>query len=199
LKNIYVAGDSYCFYRNDSEAHWPAILAKRLNCTLTGEGYPGQGWWPVKKNLTTYSISQEFNHTELFVICHTDPMRFLSDQPIDWSSFDLVKKIYETHIQSKSVSTWCVKHWYQELNQLLQGKLVVHLQCFAHDEFELLQGCKIMTSLLEMSVLDAGGLFTEPNYGGKQIIEKMNNSANHFSPKGNNQLVDLIMACINQR
>jgi len=155
LKNIYIVGDSFCAERSNPDAHWPAALAKLLNLSLQGQGYPGEGWWPVRNNLLNYIKSDQFDHTELFVICHTEPGRVLSDNPLFLlrENVEMTKKVYFTYIQSDSVSSWCVQHWYHELNKLLSGRRVIHVACFLHPEFELLEGIRILTPLYNVATM----------------------------------------------
>jgi hypothetical protein len=112
---LYIVGDSYCFYREDEDYHWPAIVAKKLNLQLQGIGFPGQGWWPVRKNLLDYVNSAYFDKTQYFVICHTQPERLLSSNPIfgvTSPESEHARKIWHTYIQTYDVSTWCMQHWF---------------------------------------------------------------------------------------
>ena len=195
-KNIFIAGDSFCFHRDDANMHWPAYLARKLGLELQGEGYPGQGWWPTRKLLLQYQRSPEYNNTELFVFCHTDPKRFLSDQPIDWNDFEIIKKVYFTYLQSDAVSDWCVENWYQELNGIMANQQVLHLSCFQHSQFNLLQGKKMSQPLLFFAVEKAGGKIKEKNFGGQKIVDDFNRYHNHLSPTHNVELAEYIASLL---
>jgi hypothetical protein len=75
--------------------------------------------------------------------------------------------------------------WYQELNQLLAGRAVIHLQCFNSTSryFDQLQGLRFTAALTELSVAEPGadrGLFmADPR-------------RNHFSAENNCQLADFV-------
>jgi hypothetical protein len=197
-KNIFIAGDSYCFYRDNSDEHWPAYLARKLELELQGEGYPGQGWWPTRKLLMQYQLSEQYNNTDLFVFCHTDHRRFLSDQHIDWNDFETIKKVYFTYLQSDAVSDWCVENWYRELNDIMANKTVIHLSCFKHPQFNLLQGKKMSQPLLYFSVEKAGGdiRIDTPKFGSQKVVDDMNRYHNHLSPDANVELAKKIAALL---
>jgi len=193
---IYIAGDSYCFHRENIEKHWPAKLAELCSLQLEGYGFAGQGWWPVRKHLLDYMKSHKFEETEYFVFCHTDPNRLLSSNPIfsiPSSDGDLAKKIWHTYIQTDDVTTWCMQQWFYELNQLMQGKKVVHLQCFPNTQqyFSILEGIKFDTPLLHIAVTSAGG---QPNtWGDREDIKKlMHQYHNHLSPEFNLRLAHTV-------
>lgn len=202
MKNLYIVGDSYCFYRKDEHNHWPARLAKLLNLNLEGLGFPGHGWWPVRKHLLEYIKSNRFDHTEYFIFCHTEPCRLLSSNPIfDTSSneADLAKKIWHTYIHTHDVSMWCMQQWFQELNKLLQEKKVIHLQCFKETQqyFSMLDGIKFTTPLIKLSVESAGGDWDTPHWGDKSVHVAMNNSHNHFSVETNKLFAEFLFNKIN--
>ena len=196
LKNLYIAGDSYCFYREAADQHWPAALAQGLNLTLSGAGFPGQGWWATRQHLINYAASDLFDETDLFVLCHTEPGRMLTSRPI-WATPDEehVKEVYYKHIYSEDVAAWCVTQWYNELNQLLAGRRVVHLQCFEHPEFALLKGLRVDQPLLEMSIRSAGANPADTTWSSR-VGDLMNASANHLSPAANRELAELIRSKI---
>jgi hypothetical protein len=186
--NLYIVGDSYCLYRSDPAAHWPALLAQKLNLTLTGEGYPGQSWWHLRKNLLKYIRSPMFEQTDYFVVVHTEFRRILSDK-IDFSnrSDPLVAAVTETYfkyIQQDEVDHWKTKMWFVELNQLLAGKKVIHLQGFESTKwyFDTLDGLKLSTPLIELSLddhHDRNKFFFDSRH-------------NHFSPENNRVLANVI-------
>jgi hypothetical protein len=193
MRKLFIAGDSYCFYRTDPEQHWPARLADNLNLELHGEGFPGEGWWPTRKKFIEYVASDYFLETDLFVFCHTEPHRIISSNPnLLKGNFESVKETYFKYIQSDDVSTWAVAAWYKELNDILKNKQVIHLQCFKHDEFSILEGIRLQTPLLNISITSAAGNLDLPEWGGKVVLKKMNEYNNHFSPAVNQQFADFI-------
>jgi hypothetical protein len=195
--NLYIAGDSYCFYREDPTQHWPAALAHSLDLNLTGAGYPGQGWWALRRDLIAYSKTAAFDQTQVFVLCHTEPARMLTSQPI-WNTGqeEPVKEVYYKYIYSADVAAWAVEQWYQELNRLLQGRTVVHVPCFEHPEFELLQCTRLDQPLLELSIRSAGGSTDLAGWGGSEVRQRMNDLPNHLSPEHNIELAELIKSKI---
>jgi uncharacterized protein (DUF2461 family) len=187
-RHLYVVGDSYCLYRSDPGAHWPAHLAQKFNLTLTGEGYPGKSWWYLRKNLLNYMQSPMFEQTDYFVIIHTEFTRRLGDN-MNFSNYadPLVASVTETYfkyIQQDEVDHWKMKMWFLELNQLLAGKQVIHLQGFesTNNYFDILDGLKLCTPLISLSLdqqVDRAKFFSD-------------NRHNHFSPEKNIALANVI-------
>ena len=193
MPNLFIVGDSYCYYRSDPQSHWPARLAQNLKCKLHGRGFPGQGWWPTRKAILEYASTDDFSATDLFVICHTEPCRIISGNPnLLTDDIESTKKTYFTYIQSDDVSSWAVTNWYKELNDIFKNKPVLHLPCFHHSEFSMLHGKKLLTSLSEISIQSAGGNLKLPYWGGKTISKKMNEYENHFSPETNRAFADFL-------
>jgi hypothetical protein len=199
-RKIFIVGDSYCYYRTDPDAHWPARLSRNLGLELRGSGFPGEGWWPVRKSLLDYSQTSDFDQTELFVFCHTQPSRALTSNPNFHIGLEQNKNFYLKFIQSNDVDSWTVSTWYNELNTLLAGKRVIHLPSFEHNEFQsILLGYRLLTPLLNISILSAGGNLFEHDWGGSTVKTKMNSFHNHFSPKENVNFGDFITHVVTRR
>ena len=198
MSYLYIVGDSYCYHREDEDYHWPAILAKKLNLQLQGIGFPGQSWWPVRKHLLDYVNSAYFDKTQYFVICHTQPGRLLSSNPIfDSGSIeaDNAKKIWHTYIHTHDVSTWCLHHWFLEINKLLQEKNVIHIKCFEHDQesFSILKGLKFEHVLLKLAIksaVECVGVSTHNWHKNHDVKKLMDDNHNHLSPQYNKILAD---------
>jgi len=175
MSYIYVSGDSYCAWRNNPEKDWPLILANQLNLTLEGGGYPGQGWWPTRQHLLEYIESDKFYNTKYFVFCHTDPVRMLRPTNLSKPS-ELAEKIWFAEIHSREVCNWCASQWYQELNQLLPSRQVIHLRCFDSDlkVFVQLNGLKFTTVLVNIALESTNGDY-----------KRINQGPNHFTPDYN--------------
>jgi hypothetical protein len=199
-RKIFIAGDSYCYYRTDCDAHWPARLSSNLGLDLRGAGFPGEGWWPVRKTLLEYAQTSDFDQTDLFVFCHTQPNRALTSNPDFHIGLEQNKRFYSKFIQSDDVDSWTVSTWYTELNALLAGKRVVQLPSFAHNEFQsILLGKRLLTPLLNISIVSAGGDLSAHNWGGSAVQKQMNIFHNHFSPEENVKFGDFITHFINRR
>jgi len=196
MSYIYIVGDSYCFYRTDADTHWPAILAKKLNLELQGQGFPGQGWWPVRQHLIDYCNTDNFDRTKYFIFCHTQPQRLLSSNPIFGilsSEAEQARKIWHAYIQTNDVSEWCMQQWFYELNKLVQGKQVLHIQCFHINQeyISTLGGLKFAQPLLDLAIESAGG--TKNSWETDNAVnQRMNQYHNHLSPDYNMMLADQI-------
>ncbi len=200
MRKVFVAGDSYCYYRNDHEQHWPSRLAANLGAELRGQGFPGEGWWPVRKLLLNYMQSADFDQTDLFVFCHTQPNRALTSNPDFYSDLEQNKKFYLKYIQSNDVDSWTVSNWYKELSTYLVDKRVVHLPCFSHNEFiSQLTGYRLLTPMLNISIVSAGGSLEINDWGGAKIRSQMNQFHNHFSPEVNTKFGDYLTHIVTRR
>lgn len=197
--NILIVGDSYCYFRADEQRHWPRRLANNLNLNLLGEGFPGQGWWPVRQFLLEYSKTSEFNNTELFVICHTCPTRALTSNLNFVENYERANDAYYRYIYSDDVSSWAVTNWYNELNQLLDGKTVIHLMCFDHPEFFSLNGIKITPTLLNISIVSNGGNLKLRHWGPKSVHHGMSTTDNHFTHSTNFRFGDFLTDVISKK
>ena len=164
MKNIYVSGDSFCYDRSPDS--WVTLLSNNLNSNLSGQGFPGYGWWITRNNLINFKKNDpiKWADTELFVFCHTGPDRLLStvyprhyikiptkdkDLENQWRNIDLVNEVYYKYLYEKKFHDWAMTSWFYELNRILEGKNVIHLFCF-QDSFELshiLNGHKLNGSL----------------------------------------------------
>jgi hypothetical protein len=145
--NIYISGDSFCFdrysYTNNHDAiGWPAMLADKLNLNLTGEGFAGRGFWNVRLHLIEYLNSKNYDNTDLFILCHTNPDRLLHRSyarslinipydaiPVPPNNKEIVE-MYDKYIYEEEIHSWAMKRWLIELGTLLEGKPVIHLFCF---------------------------------------------------------------------
>ena len=200
MRKIFVAGDSYCYYRTDSEGHWPARLSRNLGLELRGAGFPGQGWWSVRKSLLEYIQTKDFNQTDLFVFCHTQPNRAITSNPNFYVDFEQNKQFYLKYVQSDDVDSWAVSNWYTELVDCLRGKRVINLPSFAHNEFlSILSGLRLLTPLLDISILSSGGNLQDHYWGGPAVKEKMNKFHNHFSTEENAKFGDFLTHIFTRR
>lgn len=187
MKSIYIVGDSYCFDRENSDAHWPAALAKLLNLSLEGKGFPGEGWWTSRTHLINYINSAKFIDTEYFIFCHTEHCRVLSN---DFVTAE-VKDFWFKHIQVDEITSWYTQKWYLEINDLLRNKKIIHLRGFHSVDLGQLNGLKFTTPLIELSIRSAGG--TRDNWHLDSKISKlMNENKNHLSPSDNIRLAERI-------
>ena len=170
MKNIYVGGDSFCSDRYGpygAATGWPARLADKLNLILTGEGFPGRGFWNVRLNLIDYLKNNNYDNTDLFVFCHTSPDRLLSKNysrafigigydpdpmstahPPPPNNKEIVE-MYDKYLYEQDIHDWAMKRWFSELNTILNGKPVVHMFCFQQSEklSHSLNGFKLNSNL----------------------------------------------------
>lgn len=183
LKNIFIIGDSFCAYRTDVSKHWPAKLAELCNLKLLGAGYEGHSWWTIRKNLLKFLESKDFQSTELFVFCHSEPNRIIGND--DFKIDSQVEKIYLTYLENKDFNHWCMTQWFKELNDILDGKNVVHIQGFNTTKryFSMLNGLKVITPLMNLSL-------EEPGYKFESFMNDARN--NHFSDSNNMKLADVL-------
>lgn len=181
-KYIFITGDSFCSYRKDPNAHWPAALAQRLGLELQGNGYPGQGWWMSRLDLVNYSKTDKFDNTDLFVFCHTEIRRPLTSNSIWRHGFtDEHLEFYLKYINDPEVDIWAAEHWYNDINKLLHGKTVIHLYLNnQHPElYSQLRGKKVTPCLMDISHWCNG------------INNLMQNGyPNHFTPSMNLKLAE---------
>jgi hypothetical protein len=184
MSNIYITGDSFCFWRENPAYHWPLILANKLNLTLTGQGYPAKSWWYARQNLYEYKKSIDFNRTELFIFCHTEPLRILSTKitscfPEDIPDEFHANEVYYKHIYDEDFHKWAMTKYFHELNDMLANRKVIHLFCFKESlklGFNICNGYKNVVDLKSLMNKDIN---TEQSY-------------NHFLPESNVQLADFL-------
>jgi hypothetical protein len=190
MNQIYITGDSFCAQRNIADQDWPALLAQQLNLELAGHAFPGCGWWPTRTPLIEH-VTNHSDSTKLFVICHTDCHRPLSTHQIlyrrDDSEMQSAWQTYYKHFQDKKIDYWVLDRWYQEVNEILAGYHVIHLQCFmtTNHAFNQLRGCRIATSLSERSLA----------YAPKHVSFFEDPRRNHFSIEENVWLAEQIIKC----
>lgn len=187
---IYITGDSFCHYRSPRHNDWPAVLAQQLNLNLAGVSFPGCGWWPAREPLLKH-LEEHGSDTKLFVFCHTDCHRPLSNHKVLYSINDkeMVSawETYYRHFNNEQIDYWVIEKWYLELNDVLAGYDVIHLQCFmtTNQFFPVLNGCRIATSLSERSL--------EFGDWGNGLVEDPRR--NHFSEDQNIWLAEQILKC----
>jgi hypothetical protein len=163
MDNIYIGGDSYCFQRQH-DTDWPYVLSKKLNLNLTGQGFPGRGFWRTRLDLIRYlEDADNLKNTKLFVFCHTSPYRMLSSTYAWVPNFTLpneppnkneVAKMYYKYLYEEQIHNWAMERWFIELNELLAEKTVIHLFCFSDAKklSDRLNGYKLKESLHYKSV-----------------------------------------------
>jgi hypothetical protein len=186
MTQIYIGGDSFCYYR--SKQDWPAIVANLLGYQLAGQGFPGDCWWHTRKNLLQYL--KTYPDTPTFIFCHTDPYRPLTGQQFFKNAeAEKVKEQYFKYFVDYDVSLWTVEQWYLELNELLKDRQVLHFQSFAssHAPFKLLSGIRVATPLIELSL-------------GRKQYDFMNDPRrNHFSTEQNQLFAELAVNCFSSK
>lgn len=180
--NIFVCGDSFCFYRDNPDTDWPLILSNLAGLNLTGMGFPGQSWWVVRKFLLSYKNTEDYEKTKVFVICHTEPNRMLIDQVPPGIENGKLHDLYLQYFHSDSISEWCNKQWYKELNEILSDKVVLHIQGFQNTDqyFNSLNGIKFTQPLIDLSLDEIGN--------NRQKFRIGDNRRNHFSTDNNKKL-----------
>ena len=185
MTRIYIGGDSFCYYRNES-TDWPTLVAEHMGLELRGRGFPGDSWWLTRINLLEHLAL--FPDTQTFVFCHTNPHRLLTGQRLFKNSeAEQVKQQYLKYFIDDDVSLWTVRQWYLELNQLLAGRHVLHFQSFSSSQepFKLLAGTRVSTPLIELSV------------GPDPTQDFMNDPRrNHFSTEQNKQFAQIVVDCL---
>lgn len=191
--HIYITGDSYCFYRDDHQNHWPLILANLLGLKLEGQGYPGEGWWPSRQHIVDYAQSPKFNLTEWFIFCHTDIHRPLTSNKHWVDGFtDELQEFYLKYLSDSDFATWATAQWYQELGNILPSHKVIHLNCFDSNQHlrRQLTGKVIDIDLLDISVTDHSNsvLKYKTRLRTPKLLACMNNSHNHLTSQGNQNL-----------
>jgi hypothetical protein len=192
--NLYVGGDSFCFYRDNPNTDWPLIMANKLGLSLQGQGFPGSSWWLTRKNLKDFLDSKDYTANDIFVICHTDYSR----PPISYfpkigftASREEINRLWLTHFFSQEFSDWALTSWYSELNTWLRNHFVLHLNCFEYEKkfANKLDGIVYHNSLLNVS---------------KQEMSKPSDMMydarrNHFSTEKNQWMADELIKIISTR
>lgn len=190
--NLYVGGDSFCFYRNDPDQDWPLILANQLNKKLQGIGYPGSSWWLTRKHLLEYIKSADYTPDDVFVFCHTDSSRPLLDYyPVIsvTPSFEELNKMHFRHFYSEDIAQWALENWYRELNTIVDKHTVLHLFCFSHAGSEVLQGIIFRPTLMAISMRETKNL--------QDFVADARR--NHFGPKNNQWLAGQLFDILSTR
>jgi len=186
MKNICVIGDSFCAYRSTLD-HWPKKLANLLNLNLIGSGLSGESWWFVRQAFLRIVNSKEFDDTELFVFCHTQPDRIIGpDSTIQrTNSNQPIVKSYLMHFENKEFNNWACNQWFLECNKILDGRKVIHLENFntTKNYFKNLNGIRVTDpTLFESSV----GEFPDFPQGLSHFLKDSRD--NHFSKHNNEKL-----------
>ena len=183
--NVYIGGDSFCYYRSHKD--WPFLVSKQLGLELQGQGFPGDSWWHTRRHLLSYLSSEKSQDTDVFILCHTDPFRPLTGQYLFKNlEAQQVKQQYFRYFVDYEVSLWTTQNWYQELNQRLKNDKVLHFQCFSSSReiFSLLQGTRVVTPLVNLSLQN--NLFDFTN----------DPRRNHFDEAQNKMLADRAVECL---
>lgn len=189
MPKIYITGDSFCAYRTDADQHWPARLAKNLDLELEGQGYPGQGWWPSCQDFGWYIRSRKFADTPVFVFCHTDINRPITNNPYCKNGLSKSQQeFYFRYLHDPEVSHWFTSKWYQDITAALANKTVLHLH-FGSSNSRLrsqLRGKHLTPDLTDMTAWT--------HDANKGLPQMHDGYPNHFSPKANVKLADVIAA-----
>lgn len=194
MKKLYVVGDSFCAYRSDATSHWPAALAKLCNLELKGIGVPGSSWWATRDNLLNYKSSHDFDNTDLFIFCHTEPHRIVTGLDTTHSHLpDKLKELWYKYAHNNEFYKWTVHQWFLELNSLVPAEKTIHVQGFQSslDLTYLLKGVKITTPLesLSLSGLDRSAW-----------ADQMHDTRhNHFEPADNLKLANILYSIYKNR
>ncbi len=99
-----------------------------------------------------------------------------------------MQDFYLKYILDYEANIWAALNWYKELNQILEGKKVLHLHCFESnkDIRSNLQGINVQhNDLLQLS-----------KFNTLENQKLMNHSCNHFTEAGNQILAQMLYACI---
>jgi hypothetical protein len=186
---VCVIGDSFCACR-DEQSDWPLHLANLLKFKLTGIGLPGQSWWSIRKQFLQICNSKEFDSIDFFVFCHSEPHRIISSSNgtinvHDEKNRDMLK-FYLTDIQNFEFNNWCCIQWFKELNSLLVGKKVIHIQNFSNtsEYFDTLNGIKILPNLHKLSLSELDNTDT------KSFMR--DTRRNHFNTENNVRIADFL-------
>ena len=198
MNNIYIGGDSFCFDRsrfltpNVMSKGWPQLLADNLNLNLTGQGFPGRGFWRTRLNLIQYIQDRSnFKNTKLFVFCHTGPDRMIHPEyakalartdangatihinSTPYNNNEITETYYK-YLYDQTVHNWAMERWFIELNELLAGPIVINLFCFESSEnlSQRLNGYKLNGNLYGRAKVD--GIDTENDVFAERRL-------NHFS------------------
>jgi len=194
LKNIIIAGDSFCA----CDAGWPGMLAKKLDLNLIGYGHGGEHWWGVRNFLTSLN-SETLDNTSVIVLVHTNADRIPNTNKelgrVNISNTnpqsDLEKSVYYyyKHIHDSAFLNWAQSAWFKELAQMFTNKKILHLHSFPWSLplANLLSGTTISPSLMSISLNEIGA----------KTIELFDDSRlNHLNSHNNyelsQQLFDLV-------
>lgn len=184
MKTLLVFGDSFCANRQNF-TDWPNYLAKQLNLRLTGQGFSGASWWEIRKSFLQI-LRDDFENIELIVFCHAWPHRIIGvDKTVnhhDPANAKIVKT-YLTHFSNDEFDHWCCQQWFKELNSLVTGKKIIHIQNFQETKkyFHSLQGIRLETpTLIELSMAEIGSKYT--------TVLVNDCRSNHFSAESNLKL-----------
>ena len=209
MKNIIFIGDSFCsamspahFAEGGSLAgqgggdEWthPTIVANAFTAKLKNYGFSGKSWW--------YSYSQ-FNKdksrvltkdTVAIVFFHTDPSRINSTNP-NWTNglkfmneeYQHLYKEWVAYMYDAQFQPWAQKRYFSELKELYSDIKTIHFNCFSDtvSYCDLLPGMVYWTPLYTISLSEEHADYNNDT------------RYNHFSPKNNLVLAQLIVDSIN--
>jgi hypothetical protein len=137
MKNIVIAGDSYC-----ASVGWPELLADKLGLNLSKHGFGGASWWITRLSLMDLP-KETVDNTDVLVLCHTSAERIpVTDTEIlqtDWQNIDpdnpkqLAVKLYWCELFSPEFSQffhWARDLWIKEVSEKFKHCKIIHLHCF---------------------------------------------------------------------
>lgn len=198
MKNIIVAGDSFC-----ASVGWPEEVAKLLNLDLKKFGFGGASWWISAQAVATLP-KDEIRNTDIVILCHTNAHRLpVKDMEIlrtDFENIDnrnpkqLAVKLYWTYLFPPEVMQfyiWAQRHWFKELSEKFSHCRIINLHCFPqswHDRVYL-SGMNVSPSLTAISLNELGA-------GTMEILRNCGRN-NHLSESNNQKLANEIVRLIN--
>lgn len=197
MKNIVIAGDSYC-----ASIGWPEQLADQLGLQLSKHGYGAASWWITRLSLARLP-EETINNTEVIVLCHTHENRIpVSDMEIlqtDWENIDsknpkqLAVRLYWTHLYTPEFSQlfhWARYQWLKEVTEKFKHCKIIHLHCFpwSVEVTKDLKGLTVVPNLTSISLNELGAK-TE------QDIRNCGR-ANHFNDHNNQALATELVRLI---
>lgn len=187
MKNIIVAGDSFCSWSGG----WPTTLANMLDLNLINFGDPGAHWWSQLYFLNNEISPQDKDNTEVIVFCHTEmnriPCRNNDVHTVNLHNLqnrkgDGVEKaveLYYKHLSDWKFLNWAQDKWFEEIsNEWTSIPKVVHLHSFpwSLDKKHLLKGMNVSPSLAALCLNEIGA---------KSQKDIPVHAPNHFSDNNN--------------
>jgi hypothetical protein len=194
LKNIIVAGDSFCA----CDAGWPGMLANKLELNLVSYGQGGEHWWGLRNFLKSLD-TETLNHTSTVVLVHTNADRIPNTNKelgrVNISNTnpqtDLEKSVYYyyKYIHDSEFLNWAQEAWFKEIAGMFAGKKILHLHSFPWSMplSNLLTGTTVSPSLMSISLNEIGAKTIELFDDAR--LNHLNHQNNHALTQ---QLYDLI-------